>query len=835
MALISVSGASLKRALRDWRLREIKLLLLALVVAVLSVTSISFFTDRVERAMSLQGTALLGADMLVSSSRPIGEPVEQLALPYERVELVEFPSVIISGEDSLLTEVKVVGKGYPLRGSLESSTILGEVGSPTQGIPAPDEAWAAAEVFYQLGILPGDTIQLGNSKFKLTRVITFEMDAGGSIFRVAPRIMINLDALPQTGLITPASRATYKLLIAGEEAQMLRLRKPISAALGPSETLQTVEQGRPEITGALGRAVRFMKLASVLTIIIAGAAVALAVLSYTNRETRSIAVLKTMGATRKRLWQEYLLRFALLVIAATLLGSALGFAAQSVLSQLLSGWLNIDLPPPGLRPLGAGLITAMLTLAGFALPPIVRVIQTPPMRVMREESSAPRAGVWLSVASMSLAMAGFLVWQAGELKMASMVFAGVLGTLALMLGVARLITLIFRRVHVRHGRSWQLGLANIGRYGRRASLLITTIGIGIFALSLLGTVREDLISAWQSRVPVDAPNHFLINIQGAELDTIASFLKQRKLDDYQLYPMIRGRLRTINTRIVTVDSFADHQAKDSVRRELNLSTSKTLPNGNKIIAGQWFGKTTSSGSEPAEALISVETGIARQLGVGLNDTLKFDIAGKPFKARISSLREVQWDTMQPNFYVMASPGALDDYAATYITSVRIDPADTRFTAELVKAFPGVTVLDVRAILNQIQSIISQVSRAVEVVFAFSLLAGIVVLLAAIQTQRNDRRQEIAILKTLGASQQQIKLSVAAEFMVLGALAGITGAGLALLTGWGLANQVFSLSYQISWLPVIWGMLAGIIGLGGVGYAVIHQLIRTPPTHLLQEL
>lgn len=830
-----VITATLKRALRDWRLRETKLLLLALVVAVLSVTSISFFTDRVERAMSLQGTALLGADMLVSSSRPISEPVQQLAAAYQRVKLVEFPSVVISGEESLLTEVKVIGKGYPLRGSLESSAVLGAVGSPTQGIPAIDEAWAAAEVFYQLGISPGDTIQLGNSRFKLTRIITLEMDAGGSVFRVAPRIMINLDALPQTGLITPASRATYKLLIAGEEAQMLRLRKPITTALGPAESLQTVEQGRPEITGALGRAVRFMKLASVLTIIIAGAAVALAVVSYTNRETRSIAVLKTMGATRRRLWQEYLLRFALLVIAATLLGSALGYAAQGVLSQLLSDWLNIDLPPPGLRPFGAGLISAILTLAGFALPPIIRVIQTPPMRVMREESSAPRAGVWLSASSMGLAMAGFLIWQAGELKMAALVFAGVLATLALMLGIARLTTLIFRRIHVRHGRGWQLGLANIGRYGRRASLLITTIGIGIFALSLLGAVREDLISAWQSRVPIDAPDHFLINIQETELEAMENFLQQRKLDDYQLYPMIRGRLRAINTQIVTVDSFADHQAKDSVRRELNLSTSKTLPGGNNIVQGQWFENNTLFNTEKAEALISVEAEIASQLGVGLNDTLQFDIAGKPFKARISSLREVQWDTMQPNFYIMAAPGALDDYAATYITSVRVDPNDTRFTAELVKTFPGVTVLDVRAILKQVQSIISQVSRAVEVVFAFSLLAGLVVLLAAIQTQRNDRRQEIAILKTLGASQRQIKLSVATEFMVLGALAGITGAGLALLTGWVLANQIFNLSYQISWLPLFWGPLAGVIGLGSVGYAVIHQLIRTAPTRLLQEI
>ncbi len=822
------------RATRDWRLREIRLLLLALTVAVLSVTSISFFTDRVERAMKIQGTALLGADLVVSSSRPLGKLVRHLSSPYTTADIITFQSVVLSGEDTLLTEVKAVANGYPLRGTLETSTLLGSIGEPTPSAPQAGEAWAAPEVFYRLGLTPGDTIKLGNSSFRLSRIISLEPDAGGSVFRFAPRLMINIDSLDDTGLITAASRATYKLLISGEENSMLDLRAPLKQALNPAETLQTIDEGRPEVSAALNRALRFMKLASVLTIIIAGAAVALAVLSYTRRERHTIAILKTLGATRARLWREYALRFTILVLLATLVGSFLGLFAQFFLAKLLSGLLHITLPAAGLRPLGAGLATAVLTLVGFALPPILGIIQTPPMRVMRAETARTHRHVLLSIISISLAMAGFLFWQAGELKLAAIVFAGLVGGLGLMLLIAWLVTRLFQQFRVFRGDGWQLGLANIGRYGGRAALLISTIGIGIFALSLLGGVREDLIAAWQNRIPENAPNHFMINIQVGDLDALESFLTQRQLKQFHIYPMIRGRLQGINGKPVHADQFAERQAQNTLRREINLTTTLTLPQENTISAGHWFDAMGAAENASSALGISLESELAKGLGVGLNDTLEFDIGGRSFSARITSLRQVQWDTMQPNFYVIAAPGALDDYPTSYITAVRIEDSDTHFTTELVAAFPNITVLDVRAILNQIQRIITQVSNAVKVVFAFSLLAGIVVLLAAIQTQRNDRRQEIAVLKTLGASQRQIKRSVATEFMILGGLAGIIGAGMALVTGWVLAEQIFDLNYQASWQPLIWGIMAGIIGLGGVGYSVIHQLISTPPTTLLQE-
>ncbi len=439
---------SLKRAAQDWRLREVRLLLMALIISVLAVTSIGFFTDRVDRGMRLQGAALLGADLLVQSSRPLSTPTRLLAKPFSTTEVVEFRSVMLSGERSLLTEVKAVGEAYPLRGELQTSQVLGDIGTTTPGGPQPGEAWAAAEVFYRLGLTPGSTIQLGNSSFILKRVLNFEPDAGGSVFRFAPRLMINLASLPETGLITPASRARYKLLISGDEKAMLSLRHPLQQALSPAETLQTVEQGRPEVNSAFNRAVQFMKLASVLTIIIAGAAVALTTMSYARRERHTIAILKTLGATRSRLWQDYALRFVILVLIAGLVGSLLGLVFQFILTQLLSSLLNISLPAISYKPLVAGLATAMLTLSGFALPSILGVIQTPPMCVMRAETAQSQRHVLISIISIGTAMAGFLFWQAGEFKLAAIISGGLVIGMGLMLLISWLITRLFRRFHV---------------------------------------------------------------------------------------------------------------------------------------------------------------------------------------------------------------------------------------------------------------------------------------------------------------------------------------------------------------------------------------------------
>ncbi len=820
----------IRQLVRDWRSSEMRLLLLALVVAVTAVTAVDFFADRIDRAIRARATALFGADLVVTSSRPVSPASFALAekLGLKSVSTVAFPSIALAGDASLLVKVEAVGEGYPPRGRLEVSDDPERPGQPVEGIPAAGEAWVEARVLHRLGLKLGDSLSLGDSRFVVSRLITFQADAGGSVFQVAPRLMIALSALPATGLLTPMSRARHKLLVAGEASAVTDFRAAVKPGLKRWEGLRSVDDGRPEISAALDRATRFMRLASILTIVLAGAAVALAIRAFGRVESRRVAIWRGLGATRTWIRRYYLRRLAVLVLLATGVGGALGFVAQFGLAGLLGDWLGVPLPGASAWPLFAGLVTALLSLFGFALPPLLALSRTSPMRVLRADAQPVLPSVWLSLASMSLASFAFLVWQAGGPRLAGLVFAGVLAVVVAMFLAAWSLAAVARRFAMGRAAGWRLGVANIVRYRRRSALLMAAFGVAFLVLVLLGGVREDLIDTWRSSLPEDAPNHFLVNIQRHELPNLRAFLRQRGIQRFRLYPMVRGRLLWRDGKPIGSADYSGERAKRLVSREFFLSAAEALPTANKLIAGRWPVAGETSG-------FSVESGIAETLGLGLGDVLGFDIAGRRLRLPITSLREVQWDSMQPNFFVMTHPDALKAFAKSYITSVYVADGDAAFTTDLVRRFPAVTDLDVRVLLTRIRRIISRVSAAVEFVFGFSLLAGIAVLLAAIQTQRAERRQEIAVLKTLGASRRQLQAAVASEFLLLGALAGFLGSGLAVLGGWLLASQVFDLDYQpplLSWLA---GTGLGALLLGGIGWWVVRGIVRVSPARLLREM
>lgn len=813
---------------RDWRLTEIRLLLLALVTAVMAVTAVSFFTDRVNRAMQMQATALLGADLVIRSSRPLDGVLftKAEASILKSAQTTEFTSMALANSESQLVQVKVVTAGYPLRGSLEVSESLDQGSHAAETIPAPGDAWTELRVLQQLGLQPGDSISLGNTRFRLTKIITFEADRGGSAFQLAPRIMINHQDLAATGLLTPASRATFKLLVAGETTEVNRFKKQIEQSLKPYEQIQTIKEGRPEVNSAIERASRFMALASMLTVILSGVAVALAAYGFSQRETITVAVLRSLGATRKKLTINFIQRLLTLIFLATVVGSALGFMAQLILNNILQDWLQTTLPAPRAWPILTGLATATITLSGFALPVFVKLINTPPMRILREDAASRSLNTRTSLLSISFALFILLGWQAGDFKLAGWVFLGITTALLVMLSIAWVMILLLRKLpsHSRYG--WRLGAVNIGRFSRRSALLIAAFGTAFLTLTLLTTVRGDLLKAWENSVPKDAPNHFLINIQEDELKPLESFFRQRGIDEFNLYPIIRGRLAKINNDVLQPDEYANPRAERMASREFFLSSTQDLPESNHIIEGQWF-KDGSPG-------LSVESGIAKTLGFGMGDNLTFDVAGTQISATITSLRKVQWDTMKPNFFVIASPGLLDQLPTNYITSIRVADSNKTFVTALIQEFPSITPLDVRSILNQVRRVMDQASNAVEYVFLFTLLAGIVVLMAAIQTQRNERRQEIAILKTLGASKKKIQTAIISEFLILGAASGLLGSLLAIIIGWILANRVFQLEYSINVLSMLPAIIVGSLLLCGVGLLIIRKLLHTSPVRLLQR-
>lgn len=813
---------------RDWRLTEIRLLLLALVTAVMAVTAVSFFTDRVNRAMQIQATALLGADLIIRSSRPLDDALfsKAEASALKSAQTTEFTSMALANSKSQLVQVKVVTAGYPLRGGLEVSESLEQTSHVAETIPAPGEAWTELRVLQQLGLQPGDSISLGNTNFRLTKIITFEADRGGSAFQLAPRIMINQQDLAATGLLTPASRATFKLLVAGETTEVKRFKKQVEPSLKPYEQIQTIKEGRPEVNSAIERASRFMALASMLTVILSGVAVALAAYGFSQRETITVAVLRSLGATRKKLTINFIQRLLTLIFLATVIGSSLGFMAQLILNNILQDWLQTTLPAPRAWPILTGLATATITLSGFALPVFVKLINTPPMHILREDTASRSLNTRTSLLSISFALFILLGWQAGDFKLAGWVFLGITTALLIMLSIAWVMILLLRKLpsHSRYG--WRLGAVNIGRFSRRSALLIAAFGTAFLTLTLLTTVRGDLLKAWENSVPEDAPNHFLINIQQDELKSLEAFFQERGIDEFNLYPIIRGRLTTINNDVLRPDEYVNPRAQRMASREFFLSSTQDLPKSNQIIEGQWF-KDGSPG-------LSVESGIAETLGFGLGDRLTFDVAGTEVSAVISSLRKVQWDTMKPNFFVIASPGLLDQLPTNYITSIRVADSDKTFVTELVQKFPSITPLDVTSIIKQVRRVMNQASNAVEYVFLFTLLAGIVVLMAAIQTQRTERRQEIAILKTLGASKKKIQTAIISEFLILGAAAGLLGSLLAIIIGWVLANQVFQLEYSINILSMLPAIIVGSLLLCGVGLLIIRKLLHTSPVQLLQR-
>ncbi len=815
---------------RDWRLAEQRLLLLALVTAVMAVTSVGFFTDRITHAMQQQASSLLGADLQVVSTRPLPQTYRQQAQRQglQTASVIEMSSMVLSRDAAaaVLVQVKAVSQGYPLRGSLQITTALQTPSSTARSAPHSGEVWVELRLLQRLGLQIGESLQLGYRSFKISRLITLESDRGSDAFQLAPRVMMNLDDLETTGLLTPASRAKFRLLIAGPAHAVNAFRHTLEPQLRSYERLQQAAEGRPELTSAIQRASRFMGLAAVLAVVLGGAAVALAAHGFNLRESSTVAILRALGARRRQLLGRYLSHFSLLILLATLFGSLLGFLAQFALAFILRDWLQTELPAPRLWPLLGGLGTAALTLLGFALPPVLQLVSTPPMRVLHKAVRRPPLRTGLTVFSLLLASYLLIRIQAGEWLLATWLFTG----LTLALGCLYLLTWslasALRHLPMRAVRPWQQGIKNIARFKRRSALLMTTFGMGFVALMLLTSVRGDLLGAWQKSLPADAPNHFLINIQPAELPALRTFLHQRGLDTYQLFPMVRGRLVAKNQQTIQAQNFASTRARRLLNREFFLSSIAELPKANRVIEGQWFDTQTGG--------FSVESGIADTLGLKLGDRLRFDIGGQILEAPITSLREVQWDSLQPNFFVIAAPSLLEHMPTSYITSIAVAAQDTQFTAALVSQFPGMTVLDLRAILGQVERIIGQASRAVEFVFLFTLIAATVVLLAALQTQRNERRREIAILKTLGASAQQIRISIITEFGVLGLLAGALGGSLAMLIGIVVAWQVFHLPYQPAFSQLL--LLAGgaALLLGGIGSLAVNQLLKTSPTTLLRE-
>jgi putative ABC transport system permease protein len=822
---------ALRMLLRDWRAGELRVLALALVLAVGGVASVAFFADRVRQSLTREAHQVLGADMLMTADHAwapqFRDEIARRGL--SGAESMNFVSMARAGNETLLSAVKAVTPGYPLRGKLRVAPDLNTPDADTDALPSRGIVWLDERMMAALKVRPGDAIELGRARFRVGAVLTLEPDRGLSFMNFAPRLMMRLEDLPATGLVQPGSRISYQLLAAGEREGIRQFEQWARARLSRGERIDSLDNARPEVRAGLDRAQNFLGLTAMLAVVLSAVAIALGTRRYTQRHLDGYAVMRCLGAAQSQLFALFAWEFLVLAFAASLAGCVLGFVVQNLVAWWLAALIPGTLPPPGPVPVLQGAATGFVLLLGFALPPLLQLKDVPALRVIRRDVGPPRQGV-LAVYVVGLAAVfGLLLWQAGELKLASYVFGGFAAAFGIFAAIGYGALQSIGRLGRTGSVSWRYGLANLLRRPRANAVQIVAIAVGLTAILLLTMIRGDLLDAWRGRLPPDAPDRFLVNIQPEQLQPLAEFLEGNGVKRPQTFPMVRARLVAINGKPVGAEDYSEERAKRQIEREFNLTYLSALPPENKVTEGAWFGP-----EDLQRGAVSVEHWIAERFGIRRGDTLEFLAADRNFSAPVTSVRKLDWDSMRPNFFFITTPALLEGFPASYIASFHAPAGDALLTLRLSQVFPNLTVIDLGVILRQLQFVMDQLIGAVQLVFLFALGAGVLVLYAALLATQDERTHEAAVMRALGASRAQVLAAQRAEFAVLGAIAGLLGAFGATAIGWTLATRVFQLDFI--WNGWIW--VAGpALGLACVvlnAWAGARAALSRPPMAALRE-
>src|SRR6202453_651714 len=816
---------ALRNLWRDLKSGELSVLLLALCVAVLSLTAVGFFTNRIAQGVRAQAAEVLAAEVRLESPRPIPEKyfAESRRLKLASAELLTFPTAIFNGELSQLAALNAATPGYPLRGRVKISHTPFGAASVTDRIPARGEAWVDARIVAHLDIAPGASIRIGDASFRVAEILDYRPDQGTGFVNLAPAVLINYDDVASTGLIQPGSRVTYAALFAGPAAAVAALRGFLGAVKAGGERLREVDESSRQLNSAIDRAGRFLNLASLASVLLSAVAVAMGARRYAARHIDTVALMKCMGASQAFVLAISIIELTLLAVFAVAIGALLGYLAQSGLAWVLRDLIRTELPAASLAPLPIALATVLAMLIGFALPPLLQLKSTPPARVLRKSVDAPPLRYGLSYV-LALAALFAILWSlVRDTELVLAVFAGVLGVgLVLTLAGYGLVRLT-GRLRGGVGVAWRYGLANVSRRGGGSVVQIVAFGLGLIVLLLLAVVRGDLLADWRHSLPADVPNNFLINIRPEERQSRQEFFRLHGLRQPAMYPMVRARITAINGEPPQSLKLRGDSGRGFAEREQNLTWSANMMEDNQLVAGRWW-----TAADAEKHVVSISSEYAEGLHLQVGDKLSFDVAGEPLTVQVASIRKIRWDSFRPNFFLVFPPGLLDGAAGTYMTSVFLTPAQRPALTDLVRQFPTISVFDVDAILKQIRDIMDRASLAVQYVFLFTLAAGIVVLLAAVQSTRDERRYESAMLRTLGASRSTVLQGVAAEFSALGFLSGTLAAFGATGIGWILAHRMFALEYSFD--PWVWalGLVCGTVLVGGSGTLATWRGVNTPP-------
>ncbi len=817
---------------RELRSGEVLVLLAAVGLAVAALTAVGFLTDRIGKAVARQANEVLAADLRLRSQVPVPDDWREMADGYglQTADTMSFPSVVFHGDDSALSTILAVSDLYPLRGTMR---IAGELFGEQQGvdaIPARGEVWADGSLLARVGADVGDVLDIGELQLTVSAVLTYRPDQSIGFASLAPTVIVNIADIGASGLVGEGSRVRYALLVAGEEDDVAAFSDAIDDKLPDEIRTRSAEESSERAYNAADRAQRFLSLTAVISLLLSAVAVAMSARRFAHRRMDTVALMKSVGATQRFVITVALVQLLLLGLLGVLSGSVVGYVAEELLASILSDLLQGDLPDAGLRPVALASGSALVLMLGFALPSMIQLRNTPPLRVLRHDEMPP-APSRLLVGGLSLAAVAALLYRSvGDPRMLLILIGGIIVIAGALYLVGRGLVAMIGRARAGVGVAWRYGLANVSRRGRDSAVQVVAFGLGITVLLLLTLVRTDLLQGWKATLDDEAPNHFLINIQPHEVDSVAAMFAGNGLDVPVFTPLVRARMLTINGESVKERSYPNRDGEWLANREANLSWSARLSSSNEILDGEWWPPDYDG-----PPLVSIEEESAMNAGLAIGDVLRFFVAGREVDATIASIRKVNWDSFQPNFFMVLSPGALDGLPTTYISSMRIEQEKKPMLIELMRTHPSISVIDLDAILQQVRGIIEKASLAVQAVFLFTLAAGIAVLFAAVQSTIDERRFESAMLRALGARRRTVFAGVMAEFAALGAAAGVLASAGASVLAAVVAVQLFDLPYEFN--PLIWiaGVGAGVVVVCVSGFFAARGAINAAPVDVLRGM
>lgn len=811
----------------------------ALVLGVAVMTAVGTLVNRVNLALTGSAAEMLGGDLGVAGRddppAAFAEEAQRRGLAHTR--LASFGSVLFQGDASQMASIKAVEAGYPLRGALRVRATPGGALIADAGMPAKGQAYADPRLLQALGLKAGDDLEFGAGTLRIAGIIESEPDAGGDLLTLSPTLLVNRADVEGTGLLGPGSRINYRVMFAGPAADIASFRQWLLPQVKGMRLL-SVNDTQRGVRQAFDLAGRFLGLSALLAVLLAGVATALAANRFALRRIDQVAILRCLGARQRDILAGLALQLLMLAVPACAIGIGLGMAAQEGLVQVLGSLVPQRLPLPEAMPALTGAGIGLLLLFGFGLPPLLRLRGVPPMRVLNRSFAAlPPASLLAYVAALAASLL-LAVQVTGDLKLALWVLGGLAG-LAVAAGVVGFLLLQLLRglQHRLHG-NWRLGLAALTRRRMLAVMQLVGLSLSLCALLLLAMIGPGLLQQWRERLPADTPNYFLINIQPEQRDSVLAALQGLGADDASIEPMATGRLIAINgkppLRVDRTPAENDQpqgegqRDDDDQNRPLNFSWRSTFPPANTLVNGT-FWKPDSTAAEA-----SVEIGWAKRYGVHPGDRITIAVGEQERAFTVSSVRKADWNTFRPNFFVLLNPNAVGDTPHNLLSAFHLPAGNAAGLGALVRAQPNLSLLDVDAVISQVRDVMERVAQAVQLVMVFSLLAGVLVLLAALQSTAGERRYDSAVLRTLGATRRQLRGAVLVEFGTLGALAALLAVGAAAVIGVVVSQKVFELPLLPPWPGLLLGGLLG-IGLSLLaGWLGTRRILHTPPALALRE-